>query len=273
MTACPSLVRSGTSRPQSLKTYGDIHSFGPLASTSPPLEPSVKAASLSPGQRDGTAKVNDLGPVGSAARPILAKGAFSNIIVEVQYVEGRYPDPTALEHLVATLHDVSGKSVQLTTAHMLAPKEGPYSVLEIQDLSEKRSTTSSEPTLSIIVMSLDGSLEGAPLAIAASVGATVMAIFPDKIRKITTDPAGIQSATLVHELGHILGLIDIELKSPRPREHPEHPGHSANRRSVMFWAVDRADVAIELGTLPPRDFDDDDLADLRDIAAGRYLRT
>lgn len=264
MTACPSFVRSGTRPPQSLKTYGDIHS------TALPFDASATPTSQGPAS---TTKIDDLGPVGSTARRILAKGAFTKIIIEVLHVEGRYPDPAALGHLVATVREVSGKVVELTAADPLPPKETPYSVHEMQDLSKKRKTASSDPTLSIVVMSLDGSLEDAPLAIGASVGATVIAIFPDKIRNITKDPAGIQAAALVHELGHILGLIDIAIESPRPREHPEHRGHSTSRTSVMFWAVGRADIALELGTLPPRDFDEDDLADLQDIAAGKFLRT
>ena len=49
------------------------------------------------------------------------------------------------------------------------------------------------------------------------------------------------------------------------RADPEHPGHSPNRGSVMYHAVESTLLGTVLSGGPPRDFDADDLADLAAI--------
>jgi hypothetical protein len=68
-----------------------------------------------------------------------------------------------------------------------------------------------------------------------------------------------------HELGHLLGLVDLVLDTGR--EDPEHPGHSRSRDSVMFWAVESDLIGSLLGGGPPTVFDAADRADL--VAIGR----
>jgi len=64
--------------------------------------------------------------------------------------------------------------------------------------------------------------------------------------------------------------VNLGYHSPRPHEDPQHPGHSNDPNSVMYWAVDNVGVATLLGghTAPPTDFDPDDRADLSDIRRG-----
>ena len=67
----------------------------------------------------------------------------------------------------------------------------------------------------------------------------------------------------MHEVGHLLGLVDLVLDTGRA--DPEHPGHSSNRSSVMYWAVESTLITDVLAGGPPRDFDADDLRDLAAI--------
>ena len=75
-----------------------------------------------------------------------------------------------------------------------------------------------------------------------------------------------ERAVVTHEMGHLLGLVDLVLDDKRG--DPAHPGHSTNRGSVMFWAVETSLVGQVLGGPPPVDFDSDDVADLRKIRTG-----
>ncbi len=78
--------------------------------------------------------------------------------------------------------------------------------------------------------------------------------------------AAIEEAVVTHEAGHLLGLVDLYLGTGRG--DPEHPGHSRNAQSVMYWAVESNLVAHVLSGGPPHEFDGDDLADLAAIRAG-----
>src|SRR5581483_9374283 len=77
------------------------------------------------------------------------------------------------------------------------------------------------------------------------------------------DPGRMELAVATHELGHLLGLVDLVLHTGR--EDAEHPGHSPNRDSVMFWAVETDLVSTLLGASPSTRFDAADLADLAAI--------
>jgi hypothetical protein len=63
-----------------------------------------------------------------------------------------------------------------------------------------------------------------------------------------------------------MGLVDLFID--RGRDDPEHPGHSTNRSSVMYWAIESGLVTEVLSGPPPERFDDDDRADLAAIRSG-----
>lgn len=80
------------------------------------------------------------------------------------------------------------------------------------------------------------------------------------------DRAYIERAVLVHEVGHLLGLVNRGVPMVRPHEDPASPHHSANPESVMTSAVDAGEALLarlDEGRAPPSTFDADDLADLR----------
>lgn len=45
-------------------------------------------------------------------------------------------------------------------------------------------------------------------------------------------------AVWLHEVGHVIGLVDIGLVMTEDHEDPEHPGHDRNRDCVMYWAYE-----------------------------------
>ena len=72
----------------------------------------------------------------------------------------------------------------------------------------------------------------------------------------------------MHEFGHLLGLVNLVYKSPVDHEDKDHPGHSNNEDSVMYWAVESADIGNIITGQLPDEFDNDDLNDLSGILSG-----
>jgi hypothetical protein len=75
----------------------------------------------------------------------------------------------------------------------------------------------------------------------------------------------VEQSVFVHELGHVLGLVNLGTPMVTPHEdtHPDRRGHSNNQGSVMYWAVETSAIGNILGQNPPDDFDNNDRADLR----------
>jgi hypothetical protein len=118
----------------------------------------------------------------------------------------------------------------------------------------------------IHLLFVHGSLGGDDSVLGVAVRGDTAAIFVDQVRASATPlvgSAGIEAAVVTHEAGHILGLVDLYLHTGR--QDPDHPGHSTDKNSVMYWAVESDVVADLLQGGPPRDFDSADLADLATI--------
>ena len=45
-----------------------------------------------------------------------------------------------------------------------------------------------------------------------------------------------EQATLIHEVGHALGLVNSELTMQSPHQDSEHGAHCDEEECVMFWA-------------------------------------
>jgi hypothetical protein len=126
--------------------------------------------------------------------------------------------------------------------------------------------------MAIYLQFLDGTYEDRD-AVGVAYGASSAAIFSQHIEEIATVLVGseaIERAATIHEIGHLLSLVNIGYRSPRTREDPDHPNHSSNPDSVMYWAVDNVGVVTVLGgdMELPTDFDADDRADLEDVRTG-----
>ena len=241
-----------------------------LPADPPSPAPEATTAADTPETGDDRARVDDLDSVGQAARPLLRPGRFSQIVVEMDWVAGREPTAKAKEILAARLKEVSHKSVRFAGGNAINPG-GPWTIDDIATLSLNRNTHSIEPNLSLYIAFLDGRADENKFALGRVVASTVIAIFPDVIKNFTppnVDIADVQAGSMVHELGHLLGLVNLIYDSPRPHADPKNPQHSKNPKSVMYHAYEQSFGASVFGA-PPNQFDADDLADLADLAAGR----
>lgn len=75
-------------------------------------------------------------------------------------------------------------------------------------------------------------------------------IFKDVVVAAGGDGAAqryIEQATVVHEIGHAIGLVNNGLPMYTPHEDAAHPKHSTNSDCVMYWAVEqRANILTTL---------------------------
>jgi len=106
-----------------------------------------------------------------------------------------------------------------------------------------------------------------------AVDASTVAIFKDSV----ADAEGflgrpsaeeVERSVAVHELGHLLGLVNLVYTSPIDHEDSNNKGHSINDNSVMYWAIESSDVGNFISGDLPDEYDADDKSDLSGLADG-----
>lgn len=230
-----------------------------------------------PGGRGGTvttrseqAYAGARGGAGAYARTILRPEPATRVVLEILQQAGAEPSQNTVNHAVSVLRDVTKKNVTLSGPHTIPGADGNVSEAEIETMSDRHGKTSQGNGTAVIrILFLKGAFNGDDSVLGVAVRGDTAAIMSDQVRSAASPFASrsrIEDAVTEHEIGHLLGLVDIVLKTGR--EDPEHKGHSRNRNSVMYWAVESDLVGQVLGGPPPVDFDDADRADLAAIRNG-----
>lgn len=72
-------------------------------------------------------------------------------------------------------------------------------------------------------------------------GTPIIAIFKDVVKASGANPNGavpkfVEQSTLVHEMGHALGLVNIGIPLTSAHQDVNHGAHTNNSNCVMYWA-------------------------------------
>lgn len=230
-------------------------------------EPSATSCAAGQGCAGGTAAQDvpdPSGPVGSYGATILTH----DTTIEVREQSGADPQQPSIDHVVSVLGGVSGHAVTVAGGASIDGGAQNWSADALRSLASGGATADADHAV-VHLLFVHGSFGGDDSVLGASVRGDTAAIFVDRIDDSSTPligSSGIETAVVTHEVGHLLGLVDLVLHTGR--QDPDHPGHSTNPKSVMYWAVESSLVGQVLGGPPARDFDDADLADLAALRNG-----
>jgi hypothetical protein len=210
----------------------------------------------------------DDGGVGAMARTYLRRSPATSMVVEVDWVSGRDPAQSALDHLGTILRRETDKpgGVGIERGNQIASGRQSWTVGDLVALEQaNRRSHSGGHRATMWICYVDGSFASNANALAVSYTASSVAIFRDRLddaaSALVVEPA-IERSVITHEAGHLLALVNIGYRSRYDHEDPQHPHHSNNKNSVMYWAVEDISIRNVLHGGPPDDFDTADRADL-----------
>lgn len=221
-------------------------------------------------------QVDDFGPVGSLNHQHLQANPFSKLILEIDYANSTPPDQNAVDTFISTIKQYVNKPGGVAQAgnNSFASQKETYTSKDLLDLAQKyRTNYSAGDTVTLYVLFINGSFAENKNALGVALNSSMFVIFKDKINQATTAlvfASEIERAVLNHELGHLLGLVNINYQSSMDHEDANNPHHSNNRESVMFWAIEDVSVANILRFGPPYQFDEADKHDIEKISQGEY---
>jgi hypothetical protein len=192
------------------------------------------------------------------------KGA-KKIGYQLMVQAGKGPNAATVDHVVSMLRRVSGKTVEVTTVDLPG---GPtkWKTSELHAYADQYSKTKSSREAAVLnVLFVKGEHQESSSILGVASRADVLTMFPDRYRNLGAglNPQAIEAAVIMHETGHILSLVGHKVRPER--QDKAHPGHSPNKESVMYWAVETDDIVSAFVGAPPKEFDRDDLQDLETI--------
>jgi hypothetical protein len=210
------------------------------------------------------------------------------LLVELDYAPGNKPDNRAIDALENQLNRGTPRTVTVTLAQDLPSREGKsWSVSELKKLTNTyQDNQDNDPdpqdNTDVVVMHglyVDGKFggENGDTTIGLAYETEAFAIFMGKVEENTCSNSAtlctdkvrrykLNRAITVHEAGHLVGLVDSPL--PMVNDHnddPQHPAHSSNSNSVMFWKVESTRGLSDLfdDDSVPYKFDNNDVRDMK----------
>jgi len=260
---------------------GDQASDGPGGPDQPDGTGTTDQASESGGQGGAlTASTNDLGGVGSHG-PAILRASVPNLVIEVDVQQGVSVDQAALDVLVNRIRQYADKPGGITVSggNTFASATTEWTTDQMRAVAEaNRNNHSNASTVVVYVLYLDGALHRdgeETTAIGVAYNASEFAVFPGRWAglggSLLGSDSALERAVLVHEWGHLLGMVNIGYTSRINHEDADHPHHSSSQNSVMYWAVETDLIGQFFNGAPPNDFDDADREDIEGIRDGSLV--
>jgi hypothetical protein len=201
---------------------------------------------------------NEIGIEGTAPeRPLdyVRAAPFPRLVLELDHTEGRAPREEVVERLLADLEEILDKPDGIALVHDgILPVRGDDHVWDfaaLQALATEHFDLEVAPgTLKIHVLFLDGRYENENV-LGVAWGNRTAVVFRDRVESLCQQRLDIVSreaacrhgehGVLLHEIGHVLGLVNngLEMHADHEEPDPDRARHCEHDDCVMYWAYAR----------------------------------
>lgn len=201
-------------------------------------------------------------PVGGSANELLASTKYTSLKIEVQYMTGYAPDAAALNHLQTVLTGLVNKpaGISIVTKEIPASANLTLSVNDITNIEKNNRTVfTSDNELGVYILYTNGNYTDAS-TLGVAYRNTSVALFGKKIQDNSGGLGQASRTKLVatvaeHELGHLLGLVDLGSAMQTNHKDAAHGNHCSNTNCLMYYASETTDILgfLVTGNIPSFD--------------------
>lgn len=207
---------------------------------------------------------------GTSAKDFLSDEQYTSLRVEIQYMPGFAPDEKAFTNLHQFLYTHLNKpeGITIRTKEITAVPNKTLAKEGIISIERKnRFAYTSGKQLALYILYTNGEFTDSKI-LGAAYRNTSAVIFGKAIKKNSNkigkpDRTKLETTVLLHEMGHLLGLVNEG--SLMEKDHSDHnkASHCKNKKCLMYYGIE---IENRFGVLLKKDIptlDDDCLADLR----------
>ncbi|NND62734.1 MAG: membrane metalloprotease [Flavobacteriaceae bacterium] len=184
--------------------------------------------------------------LGTSAEDILSNDIYSSITVEIAFPPAFGPTETAKINLRNFLEERVNKPGGITFIETPIPLQSgsPFTISEIRDIEEDVRTQYTEGTNLAIFIYFSGGKSSNDTQTTVTLGTayrnTSIVVFESTLKALTqSNPENLpvlESTTLNHEFGHILGLTNIQEDDIHTEhEDPDHLKHCFVEECLMYF--------------------------------------
>ncbi len=194
---------------------------------------------------------------GESANDFLADSNFTELTVEIDYMEGYEPNSDAVSSLETFLEQRLNKTsvTILDPTQISSGGQDTYSAGEVRNLEEQHRDNFTEnegsETLYAYMIILDGKYsQDNVLGIAYyNTSSAFFGAAYDEVSGGIGQPSRYQTeaTSFRHEFGHLFGLVAIpgsgtEMQTPHKDPDPDHGNHCDNDSCLMYYAMESTDL-------------------------------
>ncbi len=187
--------------------------------------------------------------VGASASELLSSSKYTSLKIEVQYMTGYAPDAAALSHLQSTLSGIVNKpgGITIVTKEIPGSSSAALSATEIFEIEKQNRTAFTTDTeIAVYILYTNGNYTSNN-TLGVAYKNTSAAMFGKKVHDNSggigqASRTKLEATVLEHELGHLLGLVD--LGSPMQTGHKDaaNGSHCNNSNCLMYYASETSDI-------------------------------
>lgn len=207
--------------------------------------------------------------VGQSAKALLSSNTYTSLTLEIQYAPGMKPQDASINNLVNFLNSYLNKPGGITIAQKQVGSIGvaTASTNDVVNFTDQnRSVYTDGNNIAVYLYFADADYATKDV-IGISYRNTAIALFEKTIQAKTgglnqASRVKVESGTLMHEMGHLLGLVNNGTPMVKAHEDGSHQGHCSNSNCLMYYAIQTSGLMNALDNSIPG-LDADCINDLR----------
>lgn len=209
--------------------------------------------------------------VGSSSNDLLNNSKYNALVIEILYMPGYAPDANAIslvKNFLSTFLNKEG-GISIIQKEIAGASSSGLSAEEIRSIeNSNRTSFTSGSVMAVSIIYTNGQYSGNANTLGIAYRNTSIAL----LGKTIHDNSGgfgqvsrtkLEATVLEHELGHLLGLVDLGSQMQANHKDTAHGNHCDNKNCLMYYASETTDILGFLTTNNIPQLDSNCKADLK----------